>query len=166
MADEIVPYLLGPMPAQKFLDDFFPVNDIPDLASVPPFRPGCYGDTVKANKELLMYHPFVSPLYSFFYFPNTCCLFSRSVRLSSSPPAFRLLTHIASMIAILGQKSRSESNRISLFIILTHQSLLRPTQASLKSLSNSSGTLLMIRFVMTAPMPSLYSVTQREPGTP
>jgi hypothetical protein len=123
LADEIGPYIVGPMPAQQFLDDFFPVDDIPDLDSVPLFTPGCYDSTVEAKKEILAYKPFVSPLNSFFCF-STVVVFSRSRQLRRSPLASKLLIHLNFLIAILGWTSHSRSNLISLSIVLTHQSPL------------------------------------------
>jgi len=68
LADEIKPYLVGPMPAQKFLDDFFPAGDLTDLESVPKFTPDCYRGTVEAKAEKLAYKPFVSSSNEFFCF--------------------------------------------------------------------------------------------------
>ena len=39
MGEEIKKYLVGPMPAQEFLDDFFPISKLPDLATIPQFKP-------------------------------------------------------------------------------------------------------------------------------
>ena len=51
MGEEIKIYIVGPMPAQEFLDDFFPISELPDLATIPQFKPKCYGRTIKAKKE-------------------------------------------------------------------------------------------------------------------
>jgi len=75
LAEEIRPYLVGPMPAQQFLDDFFPLGDLPGLDSVPVFTPGCYRGTVEAKKEKLAYKPFVSPPNEFFCFLTTAACF-------------------------------------------------------------------------------------------
>jgi hypothetical protein len=39
MGEEIKKYLVGPMPVQQFLDDFFPISKLPDLATIPQFMP-------------------------------------------------------------------------------------------------------------------------------
>ncbi|KAH9162842.1 hypothetical protein EDB89DRAFT_1801584, partial [Lactarius sanguifluus] len=59
MAEEMAKYLVGPMPAQQFLDDFFPAGDLPGLESVPSFSSGCYRAAVMAKKEASAYEPFV-----------------------------------------------------------------------------------------------------------
>jgi hypothetical protein len=61
MAEEMRKYLVGPMPAQQFLDDFFPIDNFRGLRSIPRFKPGCYNATVKAVNEKQAYAPFVSP---------------------------------------------------------------------------------------------------------
>jgi hypothetical protein len=63
MATEMKRYLVGPMPVQEFLDDFFPIGELPGLDAVPPFTPGCYRRTVAAKKETAAYNPFVSLFY-------------------------------------------------------------------------------------------------------
>ena len=63
MAAEMKRYLVGPMPVQEFLDDFFPIGELPGLDAVPLFTPGCYRRTVTAKKEAAAYKPFVSLLY-------------------------------------------------------------------------------------------------------
>lgn len=68
LADEIKPYLVGPMPAQQFLDDFFPVDDILGLDNVPVSTPDCYSKTAEAACERDAYEPFVSPSNTFFCF--------------------------------------------------------------------------------------------------
>jgi hypothetical protein len=63
MAEEISKYLVGPMPAQQFLDDFFPSSNLSvdhDPSEVPQFMPGCYNKTVSARAEKQAYNPFVS----------------------------------------------------------------------------------------------------------
>jgi hypothetical protein len=51
MGEEIKKYLVGLMPVQQFLDDFFPISELPDLAAIPQFEPKCYGRTIRAKKE-------------------------------------------------------------------------------------------------------------------
>lgn len=76
MGEEMVKYLVGPMPAQQFLDEFFPVSKLPGLDTVPCFTQGCYDNTVKSIKEKDSYKPFVSPFNEFRSWFLTC-LFSR-----------------------------------------------------------------------------------------
>ena len=61
IAREMRKYILGPMPPQQFLDNFFPLSGIADLSDVPHFSTGCYSQTLLAKNELQMYNPFVSP---------------------------------------------------------------------------------------------------------
>lgn len=61
MATEMKGYLVGPMPVQEFLDDFFPTGELPGLDAVPVFTHDCYRRTVNAKKETAAYKPFVSP---------------------------------------------------------------------------------------------------------
>jgi hypothetical protein len=53
-------FIVGPMPAQEFLDDFFPTQNLQDLSQVPFFEPGCYDATLSAQYEVDAYKPFVS----------------------------------------------------------------------------------------------------------
>jgi len=68
MAEEIAKFIIGPMPAQEFLDDFFPIRRLQNLHVVPSFTPGCYDETLKAKCELNVYIPFVSA----FKKPSNC----------------------------------------------------------------------------------------------
>jgi hypothetical protein len=52
--------LVGPMPTQQFLNEFFPTTDLPGLDSVPFFGCGCYDAAVIVKKEHSAYKPFVS----------------------------------------------------------------------------------------------------------
>ena len=61
MGKEIKKYLARSMPAQQFLDDFFPVHKIPNLNRVLEFMPNCYKQTTEAKKEKKAYKPFISP---------------------------------------------------------------------------------------------------------
>lgn len=63
MAAEIKKYLVGPMPVQQFLDDFFPISAPLSLDNVPNFTPGYYNDVLKAKLESEAYDPFVSVVY-------------------------------------------------------------------------------------------------------
>jgi hypothetical protein len=60
MGEEMAKYLVGPMPIQQFLDEFFPISKLPELDKVPLFSSGCYDDTVCAEKETGSYNSFVS----------------------------------------------------------------------------------------------------------
>jgi hypothetical protein len=60
MGEEMKGYIIGPMPAQTFLDDFFPTKELPNLETVPSFEENCYADTVSAKSESTAYVPFVS----------------------------------------------------------------------------------------------------------
>ena len=64
MADEMRKYLIGPMPASDFLDEFFPTCDLPELLEVPTFTSGCYDRVVNAKKEKNAYQPFVRFFFS------------------------------------------------------------------------------------------------------
>ncbi|KAN0120535.1 hypothetical protein V8E52_004362 [Russula decolorans] len=57
MADEMKKYIVGPMPAKLFLDDFLPTKDIPGYQR-REFHPGCYDDAVNAEYEPYAYEPF------------------------------------------------------------------------------------------------------------
>lgn len=62
MAAEMQKYIVGPMPPQKFLDDFFPLNKLSDISDsdLPKFSSGCYSDAITAKSEKLAYNHFVS----------------------------------------------------------------------------------------------------------
>ena len=60
MAEEMKHFLVGPMPAQAFLNNFLPEEELPSMA-VPYFYENCYKSTVLASDELHAYEPFVSP---------------------------------------------------------------------------------------------------------
>jgi hypothetical protein len=76
MAAEIKGYLLSPMPADQFLNDFFSTGDLPGLDEVPISNPGCYKTTVDAGKEMSTYDPFVSPSQeSFTMYPSLALMF-------------------------------------------------------------------------------------------
>ena len=63
MAAEIKNYLVGPMPIQTFLDDFFPTTSLQGLAQLPKFTWGCYNKVVACQAETLAYDPFVSDFF-------------------------------------------------------------------------------------------------------
>src|SRR6267154_2070569 len=62
MAEEMAKFIVGPMPARDFLDQFFPTRKIWGLSQVPLFKPGCYNDTLDAKCEIDVYRPFMSKL--------------------------------------------------------------------------------------------------------
>jgi hypothetical protein len=57
---EMFKYIVGPMPAQEFLDTFFPVEKLFNLDTIPQFEPGCYTETIDNQFEVNAYNPFVS----------------------------------------------------------------------------------------------------------
>lgn len=61
MAQEIKSYLLGPMPVEQFLNDFFPTQSL-YLSEIPKFTPGCYDKVLNCTIEPLAYDPFVGYL--------------------------------------------------------------------------------------------------------
>ena len=48
IGNELVDSIVGPMPTQQFLDDFFPISSIP-YYSQPQFRKGCFQTTLDAT---------------------------------------------------------------------------------------------------------------------
>ena len=70
MAAEIKSYLLGPMPAQAFLDSFFPKGSLPGLSALPAFIEGCYTCVINSQSETLTYDPFVG----LFFLQTLVCL--------------------------------------------------------------------------------------------
>ena len=67
MGEEIKKYLVGLMPAQQFLNNFFPVNELSGLDIVPQFKRNCYRCTVRAKNETGSYDHFISPFDGFPY---------------------------------------------------------------------------------------------------
>jgi hypothetical protein len=61
MGKEIKKYLVGPMPAHQFLNEFFPASELSGLDAIPQFAPNCYSRTIKSKKEMKAYQHFVSP---------------------------------------------------------------------------------------------------------
>jgi hypothetical protein len=61
MGEEIRKFIVGPMPAQQFLDDFFPLSKLPDLKAIPTFTANLYDRTVTSRLEVSAYDHFVSP---------------------------------------------------------------------------------------------------------
>ena len=63
MAEEMKESIVGPMPPQEFLDEFFPTDSINSYGHgvVGEFYAGCYNGAVNAGLETRAYDPFVSP---------------------------------------------------------------------------------------------------------
>jgi hypothetical protein len=64
LSEEMSPYFAGPMPAQEFLDTFFPPsehlrNASPESPPAPPFKKGMFTALVDASRELTKYSTFV-----------------------------------------------------------------------------------------------------------
>ncbi len=59
MATEIKSFLLGPMPAQFFLDEFFPIASCLGLSNIPKFTRGRFESVLSCKTEPLAYDPFV-----------------------------------------------------------------------------------------------------------
>ena len=120
MAEEMRRYLVGPMPADQFLDKFFPINNLlRGLRRVSQFKPGCYSETVKAANEMQVYTPFVSLIKEFPFTSRQLSLPLRSWRRRSSLLASKSLIHPRSPIVTDTQLSHSRSNPISLSTPLT-----------------------------------------------
>jgi hypothetical protein len=83
MADEMKKYIVGPMPAKLFLDDFLPTKDIPGYQR-REFHPGCYDDAVNAEYEPYAYEPFVSPSKEFSFIFSQLSLLLRTRRRGST----------------------------------------------------------------------------------
>jgi hypothetical protein len=61
MGKEMARFLVGPMPARQFLNDFFLISKLPNLNAVPPFKHHCYSHTIAVKTtEILAYEPFIS----------------------------------------------------------------------------------------------------------
>jgi hypothetical protein len=58
-------YIIGPMPAEEFLDTFFPKNELHNLGDIPDFdlESKCFNGTVNTRLELNAYNVFVSALF-------------------------------------------------------------------------------------------------------
>jgi hypothetical protein len=60
MGNEIRGYLVGPMPAEEFLEEFLSPTMIPDYQPLTSFSEGAFDNTVSAAQETSAYNPFVS----------------------------------------------------------------------------------------------------------
>jgi hypothetical protein len=56
MGEEIKGFLVGPMPAQAFLDNFFPTEELLNLVTVPSFEKGCHAHTFTAKRSHRLTH--------------------------------------------------------------------------------------------------------------
>jgi hypothetical protein len=121
MAGEMRKYLVGPMPPEQFLNDFFPLNEL-SVIDFPSFYPGCYSDTIIARSETSAYDPFVSVCAEFLCMllisPN---YFSRPKRRRNSCLGLQLSILPIPVIEILEWIFRSRSS-------LTYPSIVQ-TQA-------------------------------------
>ena len=59
MGSKMKRYFIGPMPAQKFLDKFFPLQDINTSLREKVFVSGDYDEVVSWTTETQAYSPFV-----------------------------------------------------------------------------------------------------------
>ena len=62
MGQEMKNFLVGPMPIDKFLEEFFPISKIQNYQA-PLFEQNCYDETVSCRTESAAYIPFVSAMY-------------------------------------------------------------------------------------------------------
>jgi hypothetical protein len=60
MGEEMKDYFVGPMPAAKFLDAFFPSTAQQRSPRAKTYGSGCYDKVISCGAETLAYDPFVS----------------------------------------------------------------------------------------------------------
>jgi hypothetical protein len=60
MGNEMKDYIVGPMPAAEFLDEFFPLNSLWTSSRVQAYQLGCFQPVISCKKEPDVYEPFVS----------------------------------------------------------------------------------------------------------
>ncbi|KAG2738942.1 hypothetical protein P692DRAFT_20882176, partial [Suillus brevipes Sb2] len=65
MGNEIRGYLVGPMPAEEFLEEFLSPTTIPDYQPLTSFSEGAFDSTVSAAQETSAYNPFINTMESF-----------------------------------------------------------------------------------------------------
>ena len=97
MADKMKHFLVGPMPAQAFLNNFLPEEELLSMA-VPYFYENCYQSTLLAPDELHAYKPFVSPFL--WISPAIFTSLSRFIQLGHSCPILGLSTALLHLIII------------------------------------------------------------------
>jgi hypothetical protein len=118
MGEEMVKYLVGPMPIQQFLDEFFPISELPKLDKVPLISSRCYDDTVSAKKGTGSYNNFVSLWYEFCYL-SSHILFFQGQNDRHSPLTCELSIHHPVLIEIPIWTFHSKSNQMFGSIALT-----------------------------------------------
>lgn len=59
MGNEMRKYFLGPIPATKFLNTFFPLNLLETSLKAKTFQPGCFSEVTSCTCETDAYIPFV-----------------------------------------------------------------------------------------------------------
>jgi hypothetical protein len=69
MGNEMRGYFVGPMPAAKFLDTFFPKKSINNTLKAKQFTKGSFNKVVSCEGEKQAYCPFVG----LFLMPTRCC---------------------------------------------------------------------------------------------
>lgn len=59
MGNEMKDYVVGPMPADEFLDEFLPLNAINTSRRAQVYQQGCFKPVVSCEIETAAYEPFV-----------------------------------------------------------------------------------------------------------
>ena len=59
MGNEMMDYVVGPMPADEFLDEFLPLNAINTSHRAQVYQQGCFNSVVSCEIETAAYEPFV-----------------------------------------------------------------------------------------------------------
>ena len=59
MGDEMKNYIVGPMPAAKFLKEFLPLTFIQTASKAQPYHLECFESVISCETEPLAYDPFV-----------------------------------------------------------------------------------------------------------
>ena len=59
MGKEMSNYIVGPMPAPDFMDEFFPKTSLQTSHQAKIFKQGCFADIVSCTSEVEAYNPFV-----------------------------------------------------------------------------------------------------------
>jgi hypothetical protein len=59
MGKEMKDYIVGPMPATDFLNEFFPKTSLQTTSKAKTFRQGCFDEVVSCTSEVEAYEPFV-----------------------------------------------------------------------------------------------------------
>ena len=63
MGNEMKGYIVGPMPAIQFLDEFFPKRILQNGLKAQRYQKGCFDNVVSCTGETQAYEPFVSFIY-------------------------------------------------------------------------------------------------------